>query len=175
MIIIIFTSLDQALESIWLKQLKPIRKSKEVYWDHQKDIKRPFRKDPTLSRQQQKTGEQPSSRKGMMGDGGNFWVFSGKKYFSESSLPSQNLLESNSAGLSRHNSRCTNRQSAFSDKKVVQRFQHSRVPFSRKTAVFRKKLANSTQKSINASMDLWHRDSVFKITKSIVSPISDKN
>ena len=40
-------------------------------------------------------------------NGGNFWGFANKKYFNESLLLQQNLLKSNSEGLSRHKSRCT--------------------------------------------------------------------
>ena len=38
------------------------------------------------------------------------------------------------------------------DKKVVQKFQHSRVPFSRNTAVFRKELANRNK---NSQVQQW--------------------
>ena len=119
------------------------KESKEVYRDHQKDIKRPFRKGPAL------VARNVSMK-----------------------VPSLNRT---SAVLSQHNSRCTIGQSAFVDIKVVQKFQHSRVPLIRKTAVFCEKLANSNQKSKNFAMDLRHRASVFKITKSKFTPILGKN
>ena len=61
------------------------------------------------------------------------------------------------------------------DKKVVQKFQHSRVPFSRNTAVFRKELANRKQKFKSSTMGLRPRASVFNITKSKFISTSGKN
>ena len=108
-------------------------------------------------------------------DGGNFRASSGRKCFTKSSLPQQNFSESNLAGLSRYNSRCTIGQSASPEKSVVQKSQHSRVLFSKNAAVFRKKLANSNQKPTNYAMGLRPRLSVFKITKSKFTPTSCKN
>lgn len=70
---------------------------------------------------------------------------------------------------------CTIRQSVFAHKKFVQQFQHSRVPISRKTAVFLKKFGNSNQKPTNSPMGVKHRASAFKITKSKFTPTLGKN
>lgn len=74
--------------------------------------------------------------------------------------------------LNRQN-QCIIRQSVFAHKKFVQQFQHSRVPISRKTAVFLKKFGNGNQKPTNSPMGVKHRASAFK--KSKFTPTSGKN
>ena len=66
-------------------------------------------------------------------------------------------------------------QGGSMDKKQVPKFQPLRVPFLRKAAVFRKKLANSNQKSTNTAIDLRPRASVLTIIKSKFNRLSRKN
>ena len=75
---------------------KAKKESKEVYRDHQRDLKRPFRKGSSFSRQQQNGGQTGMFTKRFdqyfKKDGGNFRGLNGKnKCFNESSLPQQNL------------------------------------------------------------------------------------
>ena len=58
------------------------------------------------------------------------------------------------------------------DKKVAQKFSLSRIPFSRKTAVFRTKWQIVTK---NPAIGFKPRASVFKIIKSKFTPVSGKN